>query len=39
MPKALHDKLSRRAKKKGLTGKAKKRYIHGTMAKKKWGKK
>ncbi|NHZ84280.1 MAG: hypothetical protein GWP19_00175 [Planctomycetia bacterium] len=33
MPKALHDKLAREAKKKGLTGKRKAAYIYGTMSK------
>lgn len=32
MPKALHRKLSRQATKKGLKGKAKNRYVFGTMA-------
>lgn len=33
MPKKMHDALAKQAKKKGLTGKAKDRYIYGTMAK------
>jgi len=33
MPKKLHDKLARSAKKKGLKGKAKDRFVHGTMNK------
>ncbi len=40
MPKAMHKALKRSAAKKGLTGKRKKAYIYGTMAKaKKRGKK
>jgi len=31
MPKKLHDKLERQARKKGLKGKRKARYVHGTM--------
>ncbi len=31
MPKALHRKLVRGAKKKGLTGKRKRAYVYGTM--------
>lgn len=34
MPKKMHDALNRQAKKKGLTGKAKDRYVYGTMQKK-----
>lgn len=34
MPKKMHDALERQAKKKGLTGEAKDRYVYGTMAKK-----
>lgn len=30
-PKELHDKLEQEAKKKGLTGKAKDRYVYGTL--------
>jgi len=33
VPKALHDKLERQAKKKGLTGKRKKAYVYGTLKK------
>lgn len=33
MPKKLHDKLERQAKKKGLKGKAKARYVYGTLNK------
>jgi hypothetical protein len=33
MPKKLHKRLEKHAKKKGLTGKRAKRYIHGTMKK------
>ena len=33
MPKALHDKLAKTAKKKGLTGKRKNAYVYGTMNK------
>ena len=33
MPKALHKKLNREAKKKGFTGKRKAAYVYGTMAK------
>ncbi len=33
MPKALHRKLKKQAREKGLTGKSEKRYVHGTMAK------
>lgn len=33
MPKKLHDKLEREAKKKGLKGDAKDRYVYGTMKK------
>ena len=33
MPKALHDKLSKLATKKGLKGKRKDAYIYGTMSK------
>ena len=35
MPKALHRKLERQAKKKNLTGERKDRYIYGTLNKKK----
>lgn len=35
MPKKMHAALNRQAKKKGLTGKAKSRYVYGTMAKRK----
>lgn len=33
MPKALHRKLKRQAKKKGYTGKRADRYVYGTMGK------
>ncbi len=33
MPKRMHDKLAREAKKKGLKGKEKNAYVYGTMAK------
>jgi len=33
MPKKLHRKLAKTARKKGLTGKRKKAYIYGTMSK------
>jgi hypothetical protein len=33
MPKELHDKLVREARKKGLTGKRANAYVYGTMAK------
>jgi len=33
MPKALHDKLKRQARKKGFKGKRADRYIYGTLAK------
>ena len=33
MPKALHDKLERQARKKGFTGERKDRYVYGTMNK------
>ena len=33
MPKALHEKLKRTAKKKGLTGKRKDAYVFATMNK------
>jgi len=33
MPKKLHDKLERQARKKGLTGKRKDKYVYGTMNK------
>jgi hypothetical protein len=39
MPKKMHRALERSARKKGLTGKRKKAYVYGTMAKKKAGKK
>lgn len=31
MPKALHDRLARQARKKGLKGKRKNAYVYGTM--------
>jgi len=33
MPKKLHDKLEREAKKKGLKGKRKNAYVYGTLDK------
>lgn len=33
MPKKLHKKLKKQARRKGLTGKEKDRYIYGTLAK------
>jgi len=33
MPKKIHDKLVKSARKKGLSGKAKDRFIYGTMSK------
>ena len=33
MPKKLHNKLKKTARKKGLTGKRKDAYIHGTLQK------
>lgn len=36
MPKELHRKLERQARKKGLTGEEKNRYVHGTMQKKEF---
>jgi hypothetical protein len=33
MPKKMHDALEKQAKKKGLKGEAKDRYVYGTMAK------
>ena len=38
MPKALHDKLARQAKRKGLKGKRKDAYVYGTMKKIEHGK-
>ena len=35
MPKALHAKLKRQAKKKGIYGERQNAYVYGTMAKKK----
>lgn len=31
MPKELHDKLERQARKKGLKGKSKDAYVYGTL--------
>jgi hypothetical protein len=31
MPKALHEKLKRQARRKGLSGEAFDRYVYGTM--------
>ena len=39
MPKWLHEALKRSARKKGLKGKRKKAYIHGTLQKHKKRKK
>lgn len=33
MPKALHRKLARKAKRKGLKGDSYKRYVYGTLQK------
>jgi len=33
MPKKLHDKLEMEARKKGLVGKAKDKYVYGTLKK------
>lgn len=33
MPKKIHDKLEKEARKKGLKGDAKDRYIYGTLKK------
>jgi len=33
MPKALHEKLERQARKKGLKGKRKDKYVFGTLSK------
>lgn len=38
MPKKMHQALERQAKKKGLTGERKDRYVYGTMTKQKRGK-
>ena len=35
MPRELHDALEKRAQEKGLTGESKKRFVFGTMAKRK----
>lgn len=35
MPRKMHDALARQAKKKGLTGESRDRYVYGTMAKAK----
>lgn len=39
MPKKMHRALERQARKKGLTGERKRRYVYGTMAKRKKRKK
>jgi len=39
MPKKIHDKLKKTAKKKGLTGKRRDKYIYSTLNKIKKGKK
>jgi hypothetical protein len=36
MPKALHDKLKKQARKKGLKGKRAAAYVYGTMRKMGW---
>ncbi len=36
MPKALEDELKRKAKTKGLKGKAKAAYVYGTLRKTGW---
>jgi len=36
MPKKLHDKLKREAKKKGLRGERADAYVYGTMRKTGW---
>jgi hypothetical protein len=36
MPKDLEEKLRRKAKKKGLTGKRKDAYVYGTMRETGW---
>lgn len=33
MPKALHDKLAKQAKKEGYTGRRRESYIYGTLQK------
>ena len=38
-PKKMHDALERQAKKKGMTGERKDRYVYGTMQKQKTRKK
>ncbi len=35
MPKKMHQALKKQAKKKGLKGKARDRYVYGTMQKRK----
>jgi hypothetical protein len=35
MPKKMHEALKKSAKKKGLKGKRRNKYIYGTMAKRK----
>jgi ribosomal protein S21 len=39
MPKKMHEALKKSAKKKGLTGSRRDRYVYGTMAKHKARKK
>lgn len=39
MPERMHRALERSAKKKGLTGERKDRYVYGTMAKREAAKK
>lgn len=39
MPKALHDKLAREARKKALKGERRDAYVYGTLAKIERGKK
>jgi hypothetical protein len=36
VPKKLHDKLERQAKKQGLTGKRKDAFVYGTLRKTGW---
>ena len=36
VPKKLHDKLEKQARKKGLKGKRKKKYVYGGMRRSGW---
>ena len=36
MPKKLHDALVKQAKRKGMTGKRKDKYVYGAMRKRGW---